>query len=578
MPIEMQRGEVVSMKGIGASEGYGVGKIVRLEEADLHFEDKEVENPKAEEERFQAAVEQFTERTMAMAEEMRQRVGEKEAEILEGHVMMVSDPSMSDEVMNQIKDGVCAERAFSNVCDMFIQIFSAAEDELTNQRVTDVQDMHTRLLKILLGKEEIDISKVPAGTVLAARDLTPSMTVGIRKENVVGILTEVGGKTSHSAILARALEVPAVLSIANVMEQVENGQEVAVDGFTGQVILQPSKQEKEEFQQKRERYLQEKEALKSLIGKPTVTACGKQVELVCNIGKPKDADGVLEKDGEGVGLFRTEFLFMDRSTMPTEEEQFAAYKEVAEKLGGKPVIIRTLDVGGDKEIPYLNLPKEDNPFLGYRAIRVCLNQKDMYRLQLRALLRASAYGDIRIMVPMVTCLEELRQVKEIIVELKKELDVQGIAYNKEIKIGVMIETPAAALIADLLAKEADFFSIGTNDLTQYTMAVDRGNAQVAYLYSTYQPAVLRSIARIIAAANTEGIPVGMCGEAAADSKLIPLLLAYGLDEFSVSATSVLATRNIISKWTLEAAKELAAKVAILSTEEEIVKTLTEYEK
>lgn len=574
----MQRGEVVSMKGIGASEGYGVGKIVRLEEADLHFEDKEVENPKAEEERFQAAVEQFTERTMAMAEEMRQRVGEKEAEILEGHVMMVSDPSMSDEVMNQIKDGVCAERAFSNVCDMFIQIFSAAEDELTNQRVTDVQDMHTRLLKILLGKEEIDISKVPAGTVLAARDLTPSMTVGIRKENVVGILTEVGGKTSHSAILARALEVPAVLSIANVMEQVENGQEVAVDGFTGQVILQPSKQEKEEFQQKRERYLQEKEALKSLIGKPTVTACGKQVELVCNIGKPKDADGVLEKDGEGVGLFRTEFLFMDRSTMPTEEEQFAAYKEVAEKLGGKPVIIRTLDVGGDKEIPYLNLPKEDNPFLGYRAIRVCLNQKDMYRLQLRALLRASAYGDIRIMVPMVTCLEELRQVKEIIVELKKELDVQGIAYNKEIKIGVMIETPAAALIADLLAKEADFFSIGTNDLTQYTMAVDRGNAQVAYLYSTYQPAVLRSIARIIAAANTEGIPVGMCGEAAADSKLIPLLLAYGLDEFSVSATSVLATRNIISKWTLEAAKELAAKVAILSTEEEIVKTLTEYEK
>ncbi len=574
----MQSGEVVSMKGIGASEGYGVGKIVRLEEADLHFEDKEIENPKAEEERFRAAVEQFTERTMAMAEEMRQRVGEKEAEILEGHVMMVSDPSMSDEVMNQIKDGVCAERAFSNVCDMFIQIFSAAEDELTNQRVTDVQDMHTRLLKILLGKEEIDISKVPAGTVLAARDLTPSMTVGIQKEHVVGILTEVGGKTSHSAILARALEVPAVLSIANVMEQVEDGQEVAVDGFTGQVILQPSKQEKEEFQQKRERYLQEKEALKSLIGKPTVTACGKQVELVCNIGKPKDADGVLEKDGEGVGLFRTEFLFMDRSTMPTEEEQFAAYKEVAEKLGGKPVIIRTLDVGGDKEIPYLNLPKEDNPFLGYRAIRVCLNQKDMYRLQLRALLRASAYGDIRIMVPMVTCLEELRQVKEMITELKKELDVQGIAYNKEIEIGVMIETPAAALIADLLAKEADFFSIGTNDLTQYTMAVDRGNAQVAYLYSTYQPAVLRSIARIIAAANTEGIPVGMCGEAAADSKLIPLLLAYGLDEFSVSATSVLATRNTISKWTLEAAKELAAKVAILSTEEEIVKTLTEYEK
>ena len=566
------------MHGIGASEGYGVGKIIRLEEADLHFEDRKIDNPDAEVERFQEAVEQFTERTRIMAEDMRLRVGEKEAEILEGHILMVSDPSMSDEVINQIKDGVCAERAFSNVCDMFIQIFSAAEDELTNQRVTDIQDMRTRLLKILLGKEEVDISQVPEGTVLAARDLTPSMTVGIRKEHVVGILTEVGGKTSHSAILARALEVPAVLSIANVMGQVKNGQEVAVDGFTGQVILQPSKQEKEEFQKKREHHLQEKEALKQLIGKPTVTACGKQVELVCNIGKPKDADGVLEKDGEGVGLFRTEFLFMDRTSIPTEEEQFTAYKEVAEKLGGKPVIIRTLDVGGDKEIPYLHLPKEDNPFLGYRAIRVCLHQKDMYRLQLRALLRASAYGDIRIMVPMVACLEELRQVKGMLAEIKSELDEAGIAYNNEIKVGVMIETPAAALIADLLAKEADFFSIGTNDLTQYTMAADRGNAQVAYLYSAYQPAVLRSIARIIAAGNAAEIPVGMCGEAAADPKLIPLLLAYGLDEFSVSATSVLATRNTISKWNVEEAKELADRVQTLTTEKDIVELLTEYEK
>lgn len=566
------------MYGIGASEGYGVGKIVRLEEVDLHFKDRKIDDPETEVERFWSAVEQFMERTKTMAEDMRQRVGEKEAEILEGHILMISDPSMSDEVINQIKEGICAERAFSNVCDMFIQIFSAAEDELTNQRVSDIQDMHARLLKILLGKEEVDISQVPEGTVLAARDLTPSMTVGIRRENVVGILTEVGGKTSHSAILARALEVPAVLSIANVMEQVENGQEVAVDGFTGQVILQPSMQKKEEFQKKREHHLQEKEALKRLIGKPTVTACGKQVELVCNIGKPKDADGVLDKDGEGVGLFRTEFLFMDRTSIPTEEEQFAAYREVAEKLGGKPVIIRTLDVGGDKEIPYLNLPKEDNPFLGYRAIRVCLHQKEMYRLQLRALLRASAYGNIRIMVPMVACLEELRQVKDMVAEVESELNEAGIAYNKEIKVGVMIETPAAALIADLLAREADFFSIGTNDLTQYTMAADRGNAQVAYLYSAYQPAVLRSIARIIAAGNAAGIPVGMCGEAAADPKLIPLLLAYGLDEFSVSATSVLATRNTISKWSIKEAKELADKVQTLTTEKDIVELLNEYER
>lgn len=566
------------MKGIGASDGYGIGCIVRLEEADLTFKDRTVEDKEAEVSRFQKAVSDFTERTMAMAEDLRQRVGDKEAEILEGHVMMVSDPSMSDGVIEQIQNGVCAERAFSNVCDMFIQVFSATEDELTNQRVTDIQDLHTRLLKILLGKEEVSISDVPVGSVLVARDLTPSMTVGIRKDAVVGILTEVGGRTSHSAILARALEVPAVLSVPDVLAKVENGQQVILNGFTGEVLLDPTEEQKSQYQQKREAYLAEKEALKCLVGKPTVTACGKQVELVCNIGKPKDADAVIERDGEGVGLFRTEFLFMDRTSIPTEEEQFQAYKEVAEKLAGKPVIIRTLDVGGDKEIPYLNLPKEDNPFLGYRAIRVCLDQPDMYRVQLRALLRASAYGDIRIMVPMVACLEELRQVKDMLAEIKGELDKEGIAYNKEIKVGVMIETPAAALIADLLAKEADFFSIGTNDLTQYTMAADRGNVQVAYLYSAYQPAVLRSIARIIAVGNAAGIPVGMCGEAAADPKLIPLLLAYGLDEFSVSATSVLATRNTISKWTIKEAGELADMVQTLTTEKEIVEVLTKYEK
>ena len=315
-----------------------------------------------------------------------------------------------------------------------------------------------------------------------------------------------------------------------------------------------------------------------MVGKPTITADGKQVELVCNIGKPQDSDMVLERDGEGVGLFRTEFLFMDRTNTPSEEEQFQAYKQVAETMQGKPVIIRTLDVGGDKEIPYLNLEKEENPFLGYRAIRVCLKQKDLYRAQLRALLRASAYGDIRIMVPMVTCLDELRQVKELLCELMKELDQEQIAYNKEIKVGIMVETPAASLMADLLAKEADFFSIGTNDLTQYTMVVDRGNAQVAYLYSAYNPAVLRSIAHVIACGNKAGIPVGMCGEAAADEKLIPLLLAYGLDEFSVSATSVLATRNTIAKWTIEEAKALAKEVEGLGTREEVEQLLEQRKK
>lgn len=566
------------IQGIGASKGYGVGTIIRIEETDLSFEDKKITDVDSEVARFQKAVEDFTEKTMDMAAKMREQVGEKEAEILEGHVIMVSDPAMADEVTNQIKDGTCAERALWNVCDMFIQIFSMAEDELTNQRVTDVQDMRNRLLKILLGKEEVDISQVPKGTILAARDLTPSMTVGLHKENVVGILTEVGGKTSHSAILARALEIPAVLSIPDIMQTVKDGQEAALDGDLGVVILDPSEEEKAEYHAKREQYLKEKEALRALVGKPTITADGKQVELVCNIGKPQDSDMVLERDGEGVGLFRTEFLFMDRTNTPSEEEQFQAYKQVAETMQGKPVIIRTLDVGGDKEIPYLNLEKEDNPFLGYRAIRVCLKQKDLYRAQLRALLRASAYGDIRIMVPMVTCLDELRQVKEILGELMKELDQEQIAYNKEIKVGIMVETPAASLMADLLAKEADFFSIGTNDLTQYTMVVDRGNAQVAYLYSAYNPAVLRSIAHVIACGNKAGIPVGMCGEAAADEKLIPLLLAYGLDEFSVSATSVLATRNTIAKWTIEEAKALAKEVEGLGTREEVEKLLEQRKK
>ena len=566
------------IQGIGASKGYGVGTIVRIEETDLSFEDKKITDVDAEVARFQKAVEDFTEKTMDMAAKMREQVGEKEAEILEGHVIMVSDPAMADEVTNQIKDGTCAERALWNVCDMFIQIFSMAEDELTNQRVTDVQDMRNRLLKILLGKEEVDISQVPKGTILAARDLTPSMTVGLHKENVVGILTEMGGKTSHSAILARALEIPAVLSIPDIMQTVKDGQEAALDGDLGVVILDPSEEEKAEYHAKREQYLKEKEALRALVGKPTITADGKQVELVCNIGKPQDSDMVLERDGEGVGLFRTEFLFMDRTNTPSEEEQFQAYKQVAETMQGKPVIIRTLDVGGDKEIPYLNLEKEDNPFLGYRAIRVCLKQKDLYRAQLRALLRASAYGDIRIMVPMVACLDELRQVKEILGELMKELDQEQISYNKEIKVGIMVETPAASLMADLLAKEADFFSIGTNDLTQYTMVVDRGNAQVAYLYSAYNPAVLRSIAHVIACGNKAGIPVGMCGEAAADEKLIPLLLAYGLDEFSVSATSVLATRNTIAKWTIEEAKALAKEVEGLGTREEVEQLLEQRKK
>lgn len=555
--------------GIGASKGFGIGKIVMIQDVDIVIPDSPVSDPDAELTRFSQAVDTFVHRTEKMAEEIKSRVGEKEAEILEGHILMLQDPAMSDGVADGIKEGLTAERAFSNVCDMFVSVFSMAEDELTKQRATDVEDIRSRMLKILLHVEEVDIRNVPPNTILVAKDLTPSMTVGIHKENVVGILTEVGGYTSHSAILARALGIPAVLSLADITTKAKDGMEAVCDGESGTVILSPTDTEKEDYEEKRLAYLEQINSLKDFLGKQTLTADNTSVELVCNIGKPSDVSAVIEASGEGVGLFRTEFLFMDRDTLPTEEEQFQAYKEVAEKLSGKPVIIRTLDVGGDKEIPYLHLPKEDNPFLGYRAIRVCLDQTDIYRIQLRALLRASAYGKIRIMIPMITCVEELRGAKKLLEELKEELRSKNISFDENIPVGVMIETPAAVMVADLLAKEADFFSIGTNDLTQYIMAVDRGNAHVANLYSHYNPAVLRAIKHVITCGKKEGIMVGMCGEAAADSRLIPLLLSYGLQEFSVSATSVLATRSAISKWDKSSADALAEQVAVLATKEEV---------
>lgn len=559
--------------GIGASAGIGIGNVVIIKEQTLEYTAKTVVDTDAEIARINQAIEEFSAKTQAMAEDIKQRLGEKEAEILEGQLLMVMDPSLTSEMETLIKTGQCAEAALEAVCDMFIQVFSMAEDELTRQRATDIHDIKTRVLKILLGIEEVDISAVPAGTVLVARDLTPSMTAGINRENVVGIMTEVGGKTSHSAILARALEISAVLSIDGIVSKVENGQHVIVDGTNGEVFVAPTKEQVETYSEKRKNFLEEKKALAKFIGQATMTADGKKVELVANIGTPEEATKVLECDGEGVGLFRTEFLFMDRTNIPTEEEQFEAYKKAAIILKGKPVIIRTLDVGGDKEIPYLGLETEENPFLGYRAVRFCLDREDIYRPQLRALLRASAFGEIRIMVPLVTCVDELTSVKALVKKLMEELDKEGIPYNKDIQIGIMIETPAASLIADLLAKEASFFSIGTNDLTQYTMAVDRGNAKVAYLYSAYNPAVLRSIKRVIECGKAEGIMVGMCGEAASDPMLIPLLISFGLDEFSVSATSVLATRKAISQYTKEEADAIADNAMKLSTEKEVAEYL-----
>ena len=535
-------------QGTNASSGIGIGTAVIVEEAELVIKREAVVDAEAEVKRFQDALEQTMKDTEALAADLATRVGEKEAEIMQGHLMLLMDPMLTGEIENTIKNEViCSEYAVEQVCTMYADVFAAMEDELMQQRATDMRDIKTRIQQVLMGVSSVDISALPAGSILVAKDLTPSMTAGINPAHVAGIVTELGGKTSHSAILARALEIPAVVAVKDFMSLVKNGDQVILDGSEGLVFVNPDEKTAAEYQEKRDCLLKEKKELEQYIGKPTVTSDGVSIELVANIGKPEDVEKVLQYDGEGVGLFRTEFLFMDRTAMPTEEEQFEAYKEVAEKLAGKPVIIRTLDIGGDKEIPYMGLKKDENPFLGYRAIRLCLDRKeDIYRPQLRALLRASAYGNIKIMIPMVTCIDELREAKALIADIKAELDREGIEYNRDIQVGIMVETAAASLMADVFAKEADFFSIGTNDLTQYTMSVDRGNDKISYLYSTFNPAVLRSIKHIIACGREAGIMVGMCGEAASDPMMIPLLLAFGLNEFSMSASAILRARKLIT--------------------------------
>ncbi|MBQ8032072.1 MAG: phosphoenolpyruvate--protein phosphotransferase [Butyrivibrio sp.] len=560
-------------EGIPASRGIGIGSICVIAEHELKYDNAKIEDTEAEQKRFSSAIEKFKQETSEMAEDIRKRIGPKEAEILEGHLVMISDPSMSGEMNKMIAAGQCAEAAVEAVCDMFIGMFSKMDDDMMRQRASDISDVKVSLLKILLGIEDVDISKVAPGTILVAKDLTPSMTSQIRKENVAGIITEVGGKTSHSAILARALEIPAVLSVPDITTLVKDKDTAIVDGTEGNVYINPEGDVLSSYIIRREEFIKKQAELKNFLGKETVTADGTSLELFCNIGTPKDAKKAVECDGEGIGLFRSEFLFMDNNHLPSEDEQFAAYKEAAEVLGGKAVIIRTLDIGGDKDIPYLNMKKEENPFLGYRAVRYCLGNRDTYKVQLRAIIRASAFGKVKIMVPLVTCVEEIREVKALVAEIKKDLDAEGIAYDKDIEVGCMIETASASLIADLLAKESDFFSIGTNDLTQYTMSVDRGNADVAYLYSTFQPSVLRSIKHIIECGRAAGIPVGMCGEAAADPLMIPLLISFGLTEFSVNPVLVLTARCIISKWSKAEADELANKVMNLDTEKEIATLL-----
>ena len=556
-------------EGINASDGIGIGVAQVAIEPDLSFVPTAPEDAVAEKARYDAAIAKFIDMTNVQIERMTASVGPEAAMIMAAHIEFAEDEGIKEQVAADIASGKCAEQAVSEAYDMYYNMFASMDDEIFRERAADVADVKTGLLVNLLGKEVIDLSVLPENSVVVVHELTPSMTADIDKDNVVAIVTETGGRTSHSAIIARALEIPAVLSVADVTKQVKSGDMLIVDGGKGQVIAEPNALELETYRLEAKKLAEEKAALEAFRGLPTKTADGHEVLLVANIGNPEDANGALEHDAEGVGLFRSEFLFMDAKELPSEEEQFAAYQKVAIRMKGMPVIIRTLDVGGDKAIPYLDMKPEENPFMGFRAVRYCLANPNQYKVQLRALLRASAFGDVEIMIPLVTALDEIRSVNALIAECKAELDAEGIAYNKDVKVGTMMETPSASLIADLLAAECDFFSIGTNDLTGYTMCCDRGNDRVAGLYQVYQPSVLRSIKRIIEEGNKAGIMVGMCGEAAADPLLIPVLLSFGLDEFSVSAPSILRTRKTISQWTLEEANALTEKVMGLKTANEV---------
>ena len=559
------------LKGIAVSEGVGIGRAVIVEHQSLTYETGPVEDVEQEKERLRRAVQDFIRDTEVLAEKLEGALDPRDVEIIKGHIVMLSDPFMLEQMESLITEGQPAEAAAESVLNLFRDMFLSSGDELTRQRASDVEDIKRKLLEQLLCVEQTDLRHLPENTVLVVDDLTPSMTAEMDHDHVAGIVTENGGMTSHSAILARAFGIPAVLSVPEALKQIENGQAVIVDGKEGVVIPEPNAETVEQYRLRRDADLREQALLESYQGKPTVTGDGVPRQVFCNIGNPGDAECAAEHDGEGVGLFRTEFLFMERDTLPDEETQYQAYRQVCETLKGKQVIIRTLDVGGDKEIPYLHLEKEENPFLGYRAVRFCLRNPEAYKIQLRALIRAGADtgGNLRIMIPMVTTAKEVQAVRQLAEEVCRET---GLAMPK---IGAMIETPAAFIMADVLAKYSDFFSIGTNDLTQYIMAADRGNSSVAYLYKAYDPAVLRALRTIIAAGMNAGIPVGMCGEAASDPLLIPVLIGLGLEEFSVAPAAVLKTRREISQWTVEKAGTVAKRALTLETADEVEQYLTQ---
>jgi len=558
------------IKGIGASPGIAIGMAFVKKDPEVIVQKKTIVNVIGEIEKFNAAIEKARNEIKILYENTLKTVGEEEAKIFEAHMMMLDDPEVFGKVREKIKaESVNAEWIIKEVTDMFVQIFESMEDQYLKERVADLKDVTNRVTRILLGVELVDLTNISEDVIIVSEDLTPSDTAQMNKEMVLGFITEIGGRTSHSVIMARTLEIPAVVAAQGIMKSVKTGDIIAFNGEEGIIVINPDEEIIAKFRKEREDIDNFKKSLESLRGCKTVSKDGFEVELVANIGTPKDVDGILRNDGEGVGLYRTEFLYMDRDMLPTEEEQFEAYKEVAEKLGNKPVIIRTLDIGGDKELPYLELPEEMNPFLGYRAIRLCLDRKDIFKTQLRALLRASAYGNIKIMFPMISSIEELREAKAILEEAKEELYKEDIPYNSQIEVGIMVEIPAVAVLSDIFAKEVDFFSIGTNDLIQYTTAVDRGNRKIAHLYNQFHPALLRLIKTVIENGHKEGIWVGMCGEVAGDPKLIPVLLGMGLDEFSMSPISILRARWIINNLSKKEMEEVVNKVINLPTASEV---------
>lgn len=564
--------------GVAGSPGIGIGHALVYKEKPMGSLDREIADPKMELERYHNAVETFCRVTQVKADRVAEMAGKEQGDIIRCQTDMIRDPYMSGQVEGRIALGQSAEAALSASCDLFIDLFTASDDEIIRQRAADVRDLRGGMLRLLLGLPEMDFSALQPGTVLLAEELSPSAVSVLNSANVAGIVLGKGGPTSHSAILARALEIPAVLGVEDRVLDTAPGEAVIVDGNRGCVVFSPSPEMRSVYENRQNDFLQLRASLRVFVGRETRTADGERIQLAANAGSVGDATRAAGYGCDGIGLVRTEFLYLDRTSQPGEEEQFHAYRQILSAMHGKRVIIRTLDVGGDKTLPYLAQVKEDNPFLGCRGLRFSLREEDMFRVHLRAVLRASAFGKAQLLLPMVTGVEEVRQAREILEEEKEALRRRGIAFDENLPVGVMVETVAACLMADVLSKEADFFSLGTNDLTQYVLGVDRGNARVAHLYSYFHPGVLRLVRQVLEMARSTGTKVSMCGEAAGDTALTPVLLSFGLKEFSVAPVSLLPVRKAISLWTAKEAKAVTEEAMSLGTEEEVREFLRAHEK